>query len=40
LRFLVWFEGHREAVVIGPGLPRGTTSDSAMDMRQVLGLLA
>jgi hypothetical protein len=40
LRFLVWFEGHREAVVIGPGLPRGTTSDSEMDMRQVLGLLA
>jgi hypothetical protein len=40
LRFLVWFEGHREAVVIGPGLPRGTTSDSVMDMRQVLGLLA
>jgi hypothetical protein len=40
LRFLVWFEGHREAVVIGPGLPRGTTSDSAMDMRQVLGVFA
>src|SRR5882757_980388 len=40
LRFLVWFEGHHEAVVIGPGLPRGTTSDSVMDMRQVLGLLA
>jgi hypothetical protein len=40
LRFLVWFEGHREAVVIGPGLPRGTTSDSAMDMQQILGLLA
>jgi hypothetical protein len=40
LRFLVWFEGHREAVAIGPGLPRGTTSNSAMDMRQVLELLA
>jgi hypothetical protein len=40
LRFLAWFEGHHEAMVIGPGLPRGTTSDSAMDMRQVLGLLA
>jgi hypothetical protein len=39
LRFLAWFEGHHEAMVIGPGLPRGTTSDSAMDMRQVLGLL-
>lgn len=40
VRFLVWFEGHGEAVVIGPGLPRGTKSDSAMDMRQVLDLLA
>ena len=39
LRFLVWFEGHREAVVIGPGLPRGTTSDSVLDMYQVLALL-
>jgi hypothetical protein len=40
LRFLVWLEGHSEAVVIGPGLPHGTRSDSVMDMRQVLGLLA
>jgi len=39
LRFLVWFEGHREAIAIGPGLPHGTTSDSAMDMQQVLKLL-
>ncbi len=40
MRFLVWFEGHGEAVVIGPQLPRGTSSDSAMDMGQVLALLA
>ncbi len=40
LRFLVWFEGQREAVVIGPGLPQGTSSDSALDMHQVLKLLA
>ncbi len=39
LRFLVWFEGHREAVVIGPELPHGTTSDSILDMQQVLALL-
>lgn len=38
MRFLVWFEGHREAVMIGPGLPRGTTSDSPMDMHQLLAL--
>lgn len=40
LRFLVWFEGHSEAMVIGPGLARGTRSESALDMHQVLGLLA
>lgn len=39
LRFLVWFEGHREALVIGPGLPRATSSDSPMHMHQVLALL-
>ncbi len=38
LRFLVWFEGHREALVIGPDLPRGTASDSPMDMTRVLAL--
>ena len=40
LRFLVWFEGHGEAVVLGPNLPHGTSTDSAMDMHQVLALLA
>ncbi|GAC1416475.1 MAG: hypothetical protein NVSMB62_06160 [Acidobacteriaceae bacterium] len=40
MRFLVWFEGHGEALVVGPGLPGGTTSDSAMDMQGVLKLLA
>ena len=39
LRFLVWFEGHREALVIAPDLPRGTTSDSPMDMHKVVGLV-
>lgn len=39
MRFLVWFEGHGEAVAIGPDLPRGTTSDTAMDMHHVLALL-
>jgi len=40
LRFLVYFEGHNEALIIGPGLPGGTTSDSAMDMQGVLKLLS
>jgi len=39
LRFLVWFEGHREALAIGPGLPRGTASDSPLTMQQVVDLV-
>ena len=38
-RFLAWFEGHAEAVAIGPGLPAGTVSSSALGMRQVVGML-
>jgi len=38
-RFLAWFEGHGEAVAIGPDLPRGTISDSAIDMKGLVGLL-
>ncbi len=34
--FLVWFEGHNEALAIAPGLPRGTQSSSAGNLRQVL----
>ena len=34
--FLVWFEGHSEAVAIGPGMARGTTSTSSADLSQML----
>lgn len=34
--FLVWFEGHNQALAIGPSTPRGTESASAADLRQVL----
>jgi hypothetical protein len=34
--FVVWFEGHHEAVVIGPSAPRGTGSKAAVDMNQLL----
>jgi hypothetical protein len=34
--FLVWFEDHNEAVVIGPALPRGTESSSSIDLQQLL----
>jgi hypothetical protein len=36
--FLVWFEGHSQAVVIGPSMPRGTESKSPMDLKQLLSL--
>lgn len=36
--FLVWFEGHNEALVVAPTLPRGTTSNSAFDLGQLLTL--
>ena len=39
LRFIVWFEGQREAVVIGPDLPLGTSSDSPLDMEHVVSLV-
>jgi hypothetical protein len=34
--FLVWFEGHNEALAIGPALPRGTASSSPTDLKQLL----
>ncbi|MEO6817170.1 MAG: hypothetical protein ABI177_10745 [Edaphobacter sp.] len=36
--FLVWFEGHNQALVIAPSLPRGAKSDSPMDLKQLLSL--
>ncbi len=37
-RFLVWFEGHSQALVIAPSLPRGTESNSALDLQGLLSL--
>jgi hypothetical protein len=34
--FLVWFEGHSQALAIGPSTPLGTESTSAVDLQQVL----
>ena len=30
--FLVWFEGHNQALVVGPGLPANTVSKQSVDM--------
>jgi hypothetical protein len=37
--FLVWFEGHNEALAIGPSTPRGTESSSVADLQQLLATL-
>jgi hypothetical protein len=34
--FLVWFEGHNEAMAIGPALPRGTVSNAPAGLEQLL----
>ena len=34
--FLVWFEDHNQAVVIGPSVPHGTESSSPTNMKQLL----
>ena len=36
--FVVWFEGHGQALAIGPTLPRGTVSSSPLDLGQLLAL--
>jgi hypothetical protein len=36
--FLVWFEGHGQALVISPSLPKGTESGSEIDLGQLLSL--
>lgn len=36
--FLVWFEGHNQALVVAPSLPRGVHSDSPMDLKGLLAL--
>ena len=38
--FLVWFEGHNQALAIGPSLARGTASNSAADLGQLLSWAA
>ncbi len=38
--FLVWFEGHSQALAIAPSLPRGTESNSNLDLGQLLSLAA
>ncbi len=36
--FLAWFEGHSQAVVVSPTLPRGVESDSVLNLGDLLAL--
>ncbi len=36
--FLAWFEDHNQAVVVSPTLPRGSSSESPLDLGQLLKL--
>jgi hypothetical protein len=36
--FLAWFEGHAQALVIAPSLPKATESSSELDLGQLLAL--
>jgi len=38
--FIGWFENHNQAVAIGPTLPRGVQSDSAVGLEELLALAA
>lgn len=38
--FLVWFEGHNEAIAVSPDLPKGTTSSNSADLRQILNWIS
>ena len=37
--FIAWFEDHGDAVAIGPSMPRGTESRSALRMEKLLSIL-
>jgi hypothetical protein len=38
--FIAWFEGHGDAVAIGPSMPRGTESHSPIEMRELISLVS
>jgi hypothetical protein len=37
--FLVWFEGHNQAIAIGPSIPRGTVSTTVADPGELAALV-
>jgi hypothetical protein len=37
--FITWFEDHHDAVVIGPSMPRGTESQSPIELEKLISLV-
>jgi hypothetical protein len=37
--FIAWSQAHKQAVAIGPGLPRGTVAPNAVTITQLLGMM-
>lgn len=37
--FLVWFEGHSQAMAIAPTLPKGAESNTAIDLGKLVSLI-
>ena len=38
--FIAWFEGHGDAIVIGPSMPRGAESHAPIEMNRLLSLVS
>jgi hypothetical protein len=38
--FVAWFEGHSQAVAVGPSMPRGTESNTAVDLEKLVSLVS
>jgi hypothetical protein len=38
--FIAWFEGHASAVAIGPTMPRGAESNTAIEMEKLISLVS
>ena len=38
--FIAWFEGHGDAVAVGPSMPRGAESHSPIEMSKLLSLIS
>lgn len=38
--FIAWFEGHGDAVAVGPSMPRGAVSSTAVDMEKLFSMVS